>query len=43
MSSADTLLDWLDRAIDEAQTELGAERSEFERLFDETLEISISD
>jgi hypothetical protein len=38
MSSTDTLLEWLDRAIDEAQADLGAERSDFERLFDERLE-----
>jgi hypothetical protein len=38
MSSADTLLEWLDRAIDEAQAELGAEQSEFDRLFNERLD-----
>jgi hypothetical protein len=38
MSSTDTLLEWLDRAIDEAQAELGAEQSDFERLFNERLE-----
>jgi hypothetical protein len=37
MSSTDTLLEWLDQAIDEAQAELGAEQSEFERLFNERL------
>jgi hypothetical protein len=35
MSSADALLEWLDQAIDEAQAELGAEQSNFERLFNE--------
>jgi hypothetical protein len=35
MSSTDTLLEWLDQAIDEAQAELGSEQSDFERLFNE--------
>jgi hypothetical protein len=35
MSSAETLLEWLDRAIDEAEAELGAEQSDFEGLFNE--------
>jgi hypothetical protein len=40
MASAVKLLEWLDRAIDEAQVELGAEQSDYERLFNEGLDSS---